>query len=69
MSYCLVFLQRQHAKADGPDLLPVSGHADERPWKPAGHGGCLQGQTTQVGNTLLCDWLMLRVSDRQRSRV
>lgn len=40
--------QRQHAKADGPDLLPVSGHADERPGKPAGHGRGLQRQTTQV---------------------
>jgi len=53
---CLFFFafpQRQHAKADRSDLLPVSGHADECPGKPAGHGGCLQGQTTQVSMTFI----------------
>lgn len=48
--FCLFlpFPQWQHAKADSPDLLSVSGHADEHPGKPAGHGGRLQGPTTQV---------------------
>ncbi|XP_061643194.1 uncharacterized protein htr4 isoform X2 [Phyllopteryx taeniolatus] len=56
------FLTQQHAKADGPHLLPVSGHGDEHPGKPAGHGGCLQGQTTQENQ----DQLLHRVAGLRR---
>nr|XP_040030666.1 5-hydroxytryptamine receptor 4 isoform X4 [Gasterosteus aculeatus aculeatus] len=53
---------RQHAKADSSDRLPVSRHADEHPGKPAGHGGRLQGPTTQENQ----DQLLHRVSGVRR---
>lgn len=40
--------QQQHGEESCSHQLPVAGHAHERPGKPAGHGGRLQGPATQV---------------------
>lgn len=40
--------QQRHGEESCSHQLPVIGHAYERPGKPAGHGGRLQGPATQV---------------------
>lgn len=40
--------QQRHGEENCSHQLPVAGHAYERPGKPPGHGGRLQGPAAQV---------------------
>lgn len=40
--------QQRHGEESCSHQLPVAGHAYERPGKPTGHGGRLQGPAAQV---------------------